>query len=162
MNKNAMNSHDLDATTLEGRLARLERRNRTLSAGLAAAVASVLFVSAVPRQDDVIAARRIEMVDEEGRVRAELGIDADGSAGLFLRDEQGRVRGCTIHDATQTGTFAMDEEGQIRMGAAHFAHGGSGFALHGPGGKGSTVLYLKGQGSLTFYRADGTTKKIEE
>lgn len=149
-------------TTLEQRVVRLERRNRLLSAALAASVASALFVSAVPRQDDVITARRIEMVDEEGRVRAELAIDADGSAGLFLRDAEGRVRGCTIHDSAQTGTFAMDEAGQIRMGAAYFAHGGSGFALHGPEGKGSTVLYLKGQGSLTFFRADGTTKKIEE
>lgn len=148
--------------TLEERLARLERRNRMLVAALAAVASVPLLASATPRQDDVISARRIEMVDDEGRVRAELAIDADGSAGLFLRDEQGRVRGCTIHDAAQTGTFAMDETGQIRMGAAFFAHGGSGFALHGPEGKGSTVLYLKGQGSLTFYRADGTTKKIEE
>jgi flavin-dependent dehydrogenase len=155
-------AESLVTPTLEHRVMRLESRNRWLSAALVAVGAVALLGSAASRADEVVSARRIEMVDDEGRVRAELAIDADGSAGLFLRDEQGRVRGCTIHDETQSGTFALDEDGQIRMGAALFAHGGSGFALHGPGGKGSAVLYLKGKGSLTFYRPDGTEKRIEE
>lgn len=45
--------------------------------------------------------------------------------------------------------------GDTRVGAAQFAHGGGGYALHGPGGRGAAVLYLKDEGSLTMYDADG-------
>lgn len=148
---------------IERRLEKLERRNRLLAGALAAVGALSVLAGAATRPDDVLRAKKIEMVDDAGKVRAELAIDADGSAGLFLRDTNGRVRGCAVHDDAQTGFFALDEAGQIRVGAAQFAHGGGGFALHGPEGKGATVLYRKGSGSLTFYGADGTAKKtIEE
>lgn len=45
--------------------------------------------------------------------------------------------------------------GDTRLGAAQFAHGGGGYALHGPGGRGAAVLYLSGDGSLTIYDAEG-------
>ena len=46
-------------------------------------------------------------------------------------------------------------DGTTRVGVAQFAHGGGGFALHGPEAKGAAVLYLQGDGSLTFYGPDG-------
>ena len=144
--------------SIETRLRALERKNRILMALVVALLAPSALASWSRRDDDVVQARAFEMVDAEGNVRAELGIDADGSAGLFLKDVEGRLRACAIHDSTQTGFFALDDAGQIRVGAAQFAHGGGGFALHGPQGKGSAVLYLKGQGSLTFYGADGAVK----
>ena len=49
----------------------------------------------------------------------------------------------------------MDETGGTRLGAAQFAHGGGGYALHGPEMKGAAVLYLKGEGSLSMYDAEG-------
>jgi hypothetical protein len=70
------------------------------------------------------------------------------------------VRSATIHDESQTGLLVLDEAGQIRVGAAQFAHGGGGFALHGPGGQTSAVLYLKDEGSLSFHRADGSVQTI--
>lgn len=45
--------------------------------------------------------------------------------------------------------------GDTRIGVAQFAHGGGGFALHGPEAKGAAVLYLKERGTLTFYGDEG-------
>lgn len=109
-----------------------------------------------PQVPDVLRARRIELVDAEGRPRAELGIDADGSAGLFVRDVQGGLRACVIHDEGQSALYLFDDAGTLRVGASQFAHGGGGFALHGTDSQGATVLYMKdAQGSLTFYDREG-------
>lgn len=143
---------------LERRLATLERRQRIAATAVVLALGAAWLAGARAGDDEVLRARKIEMIDAEGRVRAELAIDADGSAGLFLRDAEGRVRGCAIHDEAQTGFFALDTQGQVRVGAAQFAHGGGGFALHGEEGKGSAVLYYKGAGSLKFYGSDGAVK----
>jgi hypothetical protein len=43
----------------------------------------------------------------------------------------------------------------LAVGGTLFAHGGGGFALHGPEAKGAAVLYLKGDGNLTFFGAEG-------
>lgn len=40
---------------------------------------------------DVVRARRFELVDEKGNVRAVLGVDDDGTAGLALADANGRL-----------------------------------------------------------------------
>ncbi len=96
------------------------------------------------------------MVDAAGTVRAELGIDADGSAGLFLYDPEGRTRACLIHDPSQSALYLFDDQNVIRVGAAQFAHGGGGLAIHGEQSKGSTVLYQKdGMGSLILRDKDG-------
>jgi len=138
---------------LAHRVRRLE--HAALSVG---AMALVAVAAAFSRQDGdptELRARRVALVDEDGRVRAELALDADGQAGLFVRDDEGRVRARVIHDRGQSGLRVDDAEGQTRLGAVHFAHGGTGLALHGPEGRGGTVLYLKDVGSLTFFGADG-------
>ncbi len=144
----------MDPRHLEARLDRLERRNRTLTLLLAAA-GLALATTSFGGQDDVLRARGVELVDAEGRARAELALDADGSAGLFVRDAEGRVRASVTHDDEATALFLRDTKGQVRLGAAQFAHGGGGYALHGPGGSPTTVLYQKEAGSLTFFDADG-------
>ncbi len=62
----------------------------------------------------------------------------------------------------QTGLFLRDAEGTVRLGAAQFAHGGGGCALHGEESKGAAVLYQKGgKGSLSFYdEAGGVTHRV--
>lgn len=105
---------------------------------------------------DVVQARSIQMVDAEGCVRVEIGIDADGSAGLFLYDSEGRTRACLIHDPSQSALYLFDDQNVIRVGAAQFAHGGGGLAIHGEKSQGSSVLYQKdGVGSLIFRDPDG-------
>jgi hypothetical protein len=117
---------------LERRLRRLERSNSLLLAGLVI-VTALFLVAAAPSSSaqEVIRAERVEIVDAEGRVRMQLK-----------------------HDSEETGLFILDEFGDRRLGAAQFAHGG-GFALHGPEAKGAAVLYLRGDGSLTFYDEAG-------
>jgi len=142
--------HDASLTQ---RVRRLERAALALGAlTLVAVAAAFTGQDAVPAE---LRARRVALVDGEGRVRAELALDADGQAGLFVRDEQGLVRARVVHDAEQSGLRVDDATGQTRLGAVHFAHGGTGLALHGPAGRGGAVLYLKDAGALTFYGADG-------
>ena len=143
------------APLLERRLATLERQNRLWRA-LALCGLGFLLLGGWTRQDEVLAAQRFELVDDEGRVRAEMGIDEDGSAGFFVRDPEGLVRASLIQDASQAAMYLFDEDGTIRVGAAQYAHGGGGFALHGEDSAGGAVLYLKkSTGSLTFYDAEG-------
>jgi hypothetical protein len=118
---------------LESRVARLEQRNRLLTTCLALVGIGLLLAAVPPRSADVVQARRIQLLDAEGRVRIDLR-----------------------HDDEETGLFILDDEGVTRLGAAQFAHGGGGYALHGPGGRGAAVLYLKGDGSLTLYDDQGS------
>ena len=61
-----------------------------------------------------------------------------------------------VHDETQAAMYLLDEAGAIRVGAAQYAHGGGGFALHGDESKGAAVLYMKDRkGTLTFYDDGG-------
>lgn len=142
---------------LARRLRRVERVNRGLAVALGAAlVAGAVGLRAPSAPPTEITARRIRMIDANDRVRAELGIDADGSAGLFVKDPEGVLRAAVVHDAAQTGLLVMDARGVVRLGAAQFAHGGGGFALHGEESRGAAVLYLKDRaGSMTFYDPDG-------
>jgi len=119
--------------SLEARIRRVERKQRRLTATLALSLMAALLAWArAPQVPDSLQARRIEVVDDEGRVRIELR-----------------------HDDEETGLFVLDSEGVTRLGAAQFAHGGGGYALHGPGMKGAAVLYLKGEGTLTMYDGEG-------
>ncbi len=142
----------------EYRLARLERSNRILMITLVTVLGliGVLLISgAADPAGETVRVHRLEVLDNDGRAYAVLGVDADGSRGLFVNDEAGRVRLALVHDQSQSALYAMDSTGTIRIGVAQFAHGGGGVALHGEGGKGATVLYHKGHGSLTFYDDDG-------
>jgi len=142
---------------LDGRIRRLEREQRVWRG--AALGGLVLLLGSWARSDEVVSAPRFELVDEAGRVRAELAVDAAGRAGLFVRDGEGRVRAELIHDAEETALYLRDGDGAIRVGAAQYAHGGGGFALHGEATRGAAVLYMKNrQGSLSFYDADGTVR----
>jgi hypothetical protein len=47
---------------------------------------------------EVVKAKRFELVDSEGKVRAALALHEDGSPGLCLCDEEGRVRATLLLD----------------------------------------------------------------
>ena len=102
-----------------------------------------------------VRAERFELVDAEGRVRAEIAL-RDGEPGIYLDDADGRERLAVFHDADGTGLKISDEAGTTRIGVVQFVHGGGGVALHGPGSQGAAVLYLKEQGSLRFFDGNGT------
>ncbi len=115
------------------RLRRLERSHRVFTAALVALSVTLLVAWVRPAtQPNVVRARRIQLVDAADRVRIDLR-----------------------HDSTETGLFIADDAEDTRIGVAQFAHGGGGVALHGPGGRGAVVLYLKRDGSLTVYDTTG-------
>jgi len=141
---------------LESRIEVLEKRTRFLLGALLVAT-SLVLLGAAPSADlkeRTVRASRFELVDAEGRVRGELCFRE--SAPVFsLLDEEGQDRLTLNHDAGGTALFIRDQGGVIRLGAAHFAHGGGGFALHGPDSRGAAVLYYDESGSLSFYDTDG-------
>jgi hypothetical protein len=135
------------------RLDGLERSNRRWKGAALIGLAMLTLGWALPAEDTV-RAEAFELIDPQGNVRAELMLE-DSNPELHLLDEDGVRRASLVHDAQQTGLFLQDAEGDTRVGAAHFAHGGGGYALHGPGGEGALVLYLRETGTLTHYGPDG-------
>jgi hypothetical protein len=141
---------------LESRIETLEKRTRLLLGALLVTM-SLAMLGAAPSVDSenrTVRASRFELVDTEGRVRGELSF-REGSPVFLLLDESGQDRLSLNHDGGGTALFIRDETGVIRLGATHFAHGGGGFALHGPNSKGAAVLYYDQSGSLSFYDLDG-------
>jgi hypothetical protein len=145
--------HEIGVPDLYHRLDRLERSNRRWKGAVLTGLMLLTIGWALPAEDTV-RAEAFELIDGQGRVRALLALE-DSNPELHLLDEDGVRRASLVHDAQQTGLFLQDPEGDTRVGAAYFAHGGSGYALHGPGGEGAFVLYLKDTGTLTHYGPGG-------
>jgi len=142
---------------MESRIARLEARQRALVV-VGIAGLSLLTLGALAREapDGVVRARGLEVVDESGQVRAALSLET-GYPELVLYDASGTPRASLLQDPDQTALYLRDSEGTIRVGAAQFAHGGGGIALHGEDSRGAVALYLEeGRGALSFYGPDGT------
>lgn len=122
-----------DAHDTQDQLRRLARSQRILAGAVVFLAAGLLAAwTRPPQETDLVRARRIQLVDTSGRIRMELR-----------------------HDTVETGLFIIDDAGDTRIGVAQFAHGGGGVALHGPRARGAAVLYLKGDGHLTFYDSTG-------
>lgn len=141
------------SSTLETRIARLERLNRVLVT-VAASVLLLLIAAAAGTTGTTIRATAFHLVDADGVVRAELAF-RDGSPGLFLKDNAGVDRLAAVHDPDGTGLSINDGSGTTRIGVVQFAHGGGGVALHGAESKGAAVLYFKNEGSLRFFDHEG-------
>jgi hypothetical protein len=138
--------------TIERRIARLERRNRIYQTLLLAVAAVGLM--ALTMDDGTLRARSFELMSDDGSVRASLRLD-DGNPVFALNDEHGVERLKLFYEPEATGIYVLDEESTPRIGIAQFSHGGGGVALHGPQSKGAAVLYLRENGSLRFFDADG-------
>lgn len=134
------------------RIARLERNQRILLAGMGTCL--VVLLAAAATGPAGIRATSFELLADDGSVAAEL-VTRDGNPGLYLKDASGRDRVAVLNDPDAGGIYIKDEDGVTRIGLAQFSHGGGGLALHGPESKGAAVLYLKGTGSLRFYDEAG-------
>src|SRR5688572_8459917 len=107
-----------DIASLEERLRRLERKNRSLQAGL---ISMTLFVgvgvvaaSTQPPAMDVVRTKRIVVVDAEGIERVVIGSDKDmanmreTTFGMSLRDADGKRRSTLVtKDVTGTANFTL-------------------------------------------------------
>lgn len=143
---------------LESRIETLEKRTRLLLGALLVTT-SLALLGAAPSTEgelETLRAARFELVDKAGRVRGELSL-REGAPVFSLLDETGQDRLSLNHDAGGTALFIRDQEDVIRIGIAQFAHGGGGFAVHGPDSNGAAVLYYDESGSLSFYDPDGNT-----
>jgi len=140
----------------ERRLKRLERQNR-LQMFVILGFLALLIYGSFPQSEDnkIVRCQRLEVVDEHGHSIAVLGVDADGSRGLFIHDPNDRLRLAAVQDPNQSAFYIFDTTGTVRIGVAQFAHGGGGVALHGENSKGAAVLYYKDSGSLSFYNTAG-------
>lgn len=121
-------------SSLEDRVRDLERTNRLMA--IAIGITILLFLLGAATETDVVRSQAFQLIDENKNLRAELTTDEEA-----------------------TGLFIHDTSGTVRIGIAHFSHGGSGVALHGPDSRGAAVLYLKDQGSLRFFDTDGNVTK---
>ena len=141
---------------MEQRLSDLEKRNRWLVVGWVLSMAMIWMSGWTP---DSIKASGFQLVDESGKVRAELGFQ-EGEPVLLIRDENGVDRLVAFHHQEGTGIYINDASKTTRIGVAQFAHGGGGVALHGPESKGAAVLYFKDEGSLRFFDAEGNVTRL--
>lgn len=142
---------------LETRLKHAERKVTVLSIAFVVAVAVVAYL--LQGTSETLRTTSLELVDAQGNTIASLG-RRDGRTGLFLMDEKSIPRVSVFHSDDADGLYVDDNQGVTRIGVAQFAHGGGGFALHGPESRGAAVLYYKNAGSLRFFDADGNV--IEE
>lgn len=140
----------------EKRLKRLERQNRLQMLVILGFFALLIYGSIpVGEENTTIRCQRLEVLDENNQLVAALGIDADGSRGLFIHDPNDHLRLAAVQDPNQSAFYIFDTTGTVRIGIAQFAHGGGGIALHGENSKGAAVLYYKDGGSLSFYDTEG-------
>ena len=143
---------------IERRVKRLEWWNRILMVGVTGLLGYGFtgdFIQARSKEEKLIRAQRLEILDDRGEPAIVLGFDDQDAGGLFINDPRGAMRVALAHDASGSALFIRDAEGVVRVGVAQFSHGGGGVALHGPASQGAAVLYFKEKGSLTFYDLDG-------
>ncbi len=142
---------------MEQRIIKLERKIIWLYVLFLISLLIVIygFVKNDPLSANSLQLNKLTLVDASGIKYAEIRKDSN-SAGIFIFDENGVERLQMFHSKDGTGFYISDSTENTRLGAAHFSHGGSGFALHGENGKGAAVLYHKGNGALTFYDTLGS------
>jgi hypothetical protein len=138
------------------RLKHLEWQNRLQMIFILGLVVFLIYGSSPQGEENMIVrCERLEVVDGDGHLVAVLGIDADGSRGLFIHDQRDHLRLAAVQDPSQSAFYVFDTTGTVRIGVAQFAHGGGRVALHGENSKGAAVLYYKDGGSLIFYDTEG-------
>jgi hypothetical protein len=71
---------------------------------------AALYSVAAPQEDPtVVRAQIIELVDEEGNVRAQLNVESDGSAMFRMRDPSGAIRVKLEASAVGSGLVLLNE-----------------------------------------------------
>jgi len=128
MRSDSVESSGQRVILLEGRVQALASRITWLMVLLVVALAGVGFlayqvraaaspVEEVPEESgpDVVQATRLELVDEQGQLLAELGVFEDGSRGLRLWDPEGRARAYfRLWREGLPSIGFLDEEGTMR------------------------------------------------
>ena len=114
---------------------------------------AMLFIAAKPKAyEDTIQARKLEVVDENGKVRIRLG-SADAGYGLVVYDAQGQFR-ATLTDAPLGAVSQLKKDGgSITMMAMQ---NGCGITMRDGDGKPRAIILQREEGSQIMLKdADG-------
>ena len=99
----------------------------------------------------VVQAGGFEVVDDEGRVRARIGMSSDDSPFLSFHDAEGRVRARFGLSADGAAGLAIgDEDGKVRATLGLAADGSASMALGDKRGKIRAKFGLAAEGAPTF------------
>ena len=129
------------------RLDGLERENRILRR-IAAALVLVSVLIAVEGGRDrrsstrVVDAERVVIRDKEGRLRAELGVDASGLPGLRLRDARGREQVALQVSSDDFATLSLNDRGEPRVSLDSSADGSAALRFYDRAQKSSSALFM--------------------
>ncbi|HBJ61191.1 MAG TPA: hypothetical protein DDY76_05605 [Opitutae bacterium] len=133
--------------THEQRIGHLETKCKRLTlvlSGMMVMAVAMLFIAAKPKTDeDTIQARKLEIVDENGKVRIRLG-SADAGYGLVVYDDQGQFR-ATLTDAPLGAVSQLNKDGgSIKLMAMK---NGCGITMRDGDGKPRAIILQQKEGS---------------
>ena len=133
--------------TNEKRFQHLETKCKRLTlalSGMMVMAMAMLFIAAKPNADeDTIQARKLEIVDENGKVRIRLG-SADAGYGLVVYDAQGQFR-ATLTDAPLGAVSQLKKDGgSIKLMALQ---NGCGITMRDRDGKPRAIILQQKEGS---------------
>jgi len=133
--------------TNEQRIGHLETKCKRLTlalSGMMVMAMAMLFIAAKPNADeDTIQTRKLEIVDENGKVRIRLG-SADAGYGLVVYDAQGQFR-ATLTDAPRGAVSSLSKDGgSIKLIATKQ---GCGITMRDQDGKPRAIILQQKEGS---------------
>ena len=133
--------------TNEQRIGYLETKCKRLTlalSGMMVMAMAMLFIAAKPNADeDTIQARKLEIVDENGKVRIRLG-SADAGYGMVVYDAQGQFR-ATFTDAPLGAVSQLKKDGgSIKLMALQ---NGCGITMRDRDGKPRAIILQQMEGS---------------
>jgi hypothetical protein len=151
--------NDITDLTLAHRVAQLERaqrRWRRLAMGAVVGLMGVVLMGQKPAPR-IVEAERFILRDAAGRIRAELGVDAEQSVALRFRDADSMPR---LSVGTENGASVLvlnEQGGKVRAGLVTLSHGAPALTLYDPSGKNRAELSLTREGApaLTILDRDG-------
>ena len=108
----------------------------------------------MPDIPDVIQARAFQVMDDEGRVRAELKTTADGEPSFALFDTDGQIRLCAELNEGCPVLTLNDQEGQTLLEASVAENGGTELALRDKDGRTLLQAYVASYGRAGLCLSD--------
>ena len=133
--------------TNEKRFQHLETKCKRLTlalSGMMVMAMAILFIAAKPNaNEDTIQAKKLEIVDENGKVRIRLG-SADAGYGLVVYDAQGQFR-ATLTDSPLGAVSQLKKDGgSIKLMALQ---NGCGITMRDQDGKPRAIILQQKEGS---------------